>query len=136
MLPVNLSRFATSVLTLVFAASAAPALLAADNCKDVKITIHNGTADEVKLKSFDYYDYDKNKSRHETLFPVDGIQKLEPSKGLTWTRDLESVGGDETKFKVTYAHHIGGTKWGSDLTATTDKFTCSENLTKTVTLSK
>ncbi len=133
MLKFNFKYAATSVVAFAISMSAVPAAMAAgDNCKDVKITIHNSTPDEVKLKSFDYYDYDKNEWRHETLFPGDGFQKLESSKGLVWTRDLEHVGGDKTKFKVTYSHHIGGTKWGSDMVATTDSFTCTENLPKTV----
>lgn len=70
------------------------------------------------------------------MFGVDGFQKLEPGKSEDWTRDLEQVGGDRTQFRVTYVHHIGGSKWGDDIKAVTGSFTCTEELVKTVTLTQ
>jgi len=70
------------------------------------------------------------------IFGVDGFDKLESGKSNAWTRDLESVLNDTTEFRVTYAHHIGGSKWGSDILAATGNFTCREGLKKTVTLTK
>ena len=40
---------------------------------------------------------------------------------MTWTRDLEGVGNENTQFRVTYQHHIGGTKWGDDIRAVTER---------------
>ena len=111
-------------------------LLASDNCKNVVITIANHTSDEVKVKKFEYRDFDKEDWKTENMFGVDGFQKLMAGQHYSWTRDLEQVQNDKTKFRVTYVHHIGGSKWGSDLTETTDDFTCSEDLKKTVTLTK
>jgi hypothetical protein len=112
------------------------AFAAGDNCKNVKITISNSTPDEVKVTSFEYFDYDRNTWRTENMLGIDGIQKLDASKGLTWTRDLEHVSNDNTKFKVTYEHHIGGVRWGAALSATTSEFKCTEGLAKTVVLTQ
>lgn len=111
-------------------------LLANDNCKNVVITITNQTPDEVKVKTFEYRDFDKENWKTENMFGIDGFQKLMAGQHYSWTRDLESVRDDKTEFRVTYVHHIGGSKWGSDLTETTDQFTCGEGLRKTVTLTK
>jgi hypothetical protein len=112
-------------------------LLAQDNCKNVMITISNQTGDEIKVKKFEYRDFDKGDWKVETgIFGVDGFDKLEPGKSNSWTRDLEKVSKDTTEFRVTYSHHVGGSKWGSDILATTPNFTCTEGLKKTVTLTK
>ncbi len=111
-------------------------LLASDNCKDVFITISNQTPDEVKVKKFEYGDFDKENWKTENMFGIDGFQKLMARQHYSWTRDLEAVKDDKTELRVTYVHHIGGSKWGSDLTETTGEFTCKEGLNKTVTLTK
>jgi hypothetical protein len=107
-----------------------------DTCKDVKITMSNNTSDEIKLTTLEYHDKDVDKWRTEHPFGVDGFQKLEHDKAMTTTRDLEHVSNDKTKLRVTYKHHMGGTKWGNDITVTTDEFTCKDNSAHTVALSK
>jgi len=124
---------------IVLAAGLSPGgrLLAADNCKNVVVTISNQTGDEIKVKKLEYRDFDKATWKTETgIFGVDGFDKLESGKSNAWTRDLESVLNDTTEFRVTYSHHIGGSKWGSDILAVTGSFTCSEGLKKTITLTK
>lgn len=124
-------------MTLASGLSSSGKLLAADNCKNVVVTISNQTSDEIKVKKFEYRDFDKGVWKAETgIFGVDGFDKLEPGKSNSWTRDLESVLNDTTEFRVTYSHHIGGSKWGSDILAATGNFTCSEGLKRTVTLTK
>jgi hypothetical protein len=124
------------VMVLASALTQGGKLLASDNCKNVVITISNQTADEVKVKKFEYRDFDKADWKTENMFGVDGFQKLMTGRHYSWTRDLESVLNDKTKFRVTYVHHIGGSKWGSDLTETTNEFTCKGDLEETVTLTK
>lgn len=124
------------VMVLASALTQGGKLLASDNCKNVVITISNQTPDEVKVKKFEYRDFDKENWKTENMFGIDGFQKLMTGQHYSWTRDLGSVLNDDTKFRVTYVHHTGGSKWGSDLAETTDEFTCSEDLKKTVTLTK
>ena len=71
-----------------------------------RITIHNGTNDEVKATRFEYRDGPA--WRTEAMFGLDGHQKIEKGHGVVFTRDLEGVGGEETQFRVTYQHHAGG----------------------------
>ncbi len=102
-------------------------------CEDFKITIYNDTHAEVKVKKFEYKDGTKWKT--ETgMFGVDGIQKIEKEHGFTWTRNLGGIGDETTQFRVTYSHHIGGTKWGDDRIASTDSFVAHDNHSKKVTL--
>ena len=110
------------------------AFAANDNCNNVVIRLKNATSDEIKITTFQYFDFDKSKWRTESMFGIDGFQKLEPGKSMPWTRDLEHVGADDTKFKVTYQHHIGGTKWGTDRNVTTGTFKCQDGLSKEVSL--
>jgi hypothetical protein len=96
------------------------------------ITIHNSTNDEVKATKFEYKDGSTWKT--ESIFGLDGHQKIEKGHGIVFTRDLEGVGGEETQFRVTYQHHEGGTVWGNDKSAATGSFTCNDNRSRTVTL--
>ncbi len=116
--------------------AAANHAFANDTCKNVVIKLVNDTADEIKVKTFEYYDFDKDGWRTENMFGIDGHQILEHGKSWSWTRDLEKVGDDNTKFRVTYQHHIGGTKWGADKTVTTDKFKCPGQVPSEVSLNK
>jgi hypothetical protein len=112
-------------------------LLASDNCKDVVITISNKTSDEIRVKTFEYRDFDKEKWKTEVMFGIDGHQDLEEGKAYTFnSQNLESVLDDKTEFRVTYAHHIGGNKWGLDKTETTGTFTCTVGMKKTVSITK
>jgi hypothetical protein len=107
-----------------------------DTCKNVKITMSNNTSDEIKLTKLEYKDFDKGKWNTENAFGVDGIQKLEHGVSMNTTRDLQNVGNDKTELRVTYQHHMGGTKWGDKITVTGDQFTCKNEGTHTVSLTK
>jgi hypothetical protein len=122
---------------VLLAASLTPtSSLFADTCKDVDITIGNQTDDEVKVKKFEFHSVDKGWKTEVGMFGVDGFQKLMPGHNQKWDRGLGDVGDKSTRFRVTYAHHHGGSKWDDDLTETTDNFTCSDGTKKTVTLTK
>jgi hypothetical protein len=108
----------------------------AESCKDVHITINNQTEDELKVKKFEFHSVDKGWKTEVGMFGVDGFQKLMPGHNQMWTRGLGDVGDKNTRFRVTYAHHHGGSKWDDNLTQTTENFTCSDDLKETVTLTK
>ena len=103
-----------------------------DTCSNVDIKLTNKTAGEIKVTKFEYYDYADDKWRTEVMFGLDGHQKLESGKSWTKRQDLEHVENDDTKFKVTYEGHIGGTKWSTPVSKTTSVFTCKDNMSKEV----
>lgn len=109
-------------------------IAAGDVCSNVQITFENNTADEIKITKFEYYDYKAEKWHTESLFGVDGHQKLEPGKSWTKKQDLERIENDKTKFKVTYRRHIEGSKWEDAVSAVTEDFTCTDKMKKTVTI--
>lgn len=125
-----------SLLVVSLSAWMPPAAIAADNCKNVNITLKNGTRDEIKITKFEYFDFDKNKYRTENLLGLDGQQKLEPNKSFNATRNLEQIDNDRTKFKVTYRHKIGGNQFEPPVTEESPTFVCSDNISKTVLLNK
>ena len=104
----------------------------ATTAEDFKITIYNDTHVEVKVKKFEYKD--DGKWNTENFLGADGIQKIEPEHGFTWTRDLRGIGDTSTQFRVTYSHHIGGTKWGDDRVEYSDTFVAHDKGSKRVTL--
>lgn len=110
------------------------ALAIGDVCSNVEITFKNDTADEIKITKFQYYDYSADKWRTESMFGVDGHQKILPGKEWTKKQDLEHIEKDTTKFKATYQRHIGGTKWEDAVSTVTDDFTCRDKMRKTVTI--
>ena len=125
-----------ALLSLFFVASLAAPALAADKCKNVKLTVKNATSDTLKVKKFEYYDFDKKKWRTEALFGVDGHQKINAGKSWQKTRSLEHVDDDKIKIRVTYQHQIGGTKWESNKSVTTGSFVCKDNMSRTIRLDK
>jgi hypothetical protein len=102
------------------------------NCENFKITLMNNTHAEIKVTKFEYKDGSNWDT--ENMLGADGGQKIEKEHGFTWTRDLEGVGNENTQFRVTYKHHIGGTKWGDDIRAVTSVFKALDNESRTVTL--
>ncbi len=104
-------------------------------CENFKITLHNSTDAEVRVKKFEYKDGSRWKTE-EGIFGVDGHQKIERGHGVTFTRNLGGVGDETTQFRVTYEHHIGGTLWGDDISEVTAPFTAHDNGSKTVTLTR
>ena len=131
MLKKNRSILMMPLLAFAVSLAAAGTALAQNNCSNVDVRIKNSTPDEIKVKRFEYSD--GGTWRTETgMFGVDGFQKLMPNQSVPFTRDLEHVGGSSTRIKVTYVHHIGGSKWGADRTFTTGSFTCIDGTSRLV----
>lgn len=103
-------------------------------CEDFRIILKNHADGEVKATKFEYKDGSKWKT--ENMFGLDGIQKIEKDHQVSFTRNLGGIGDESTKFRVTYKHHIGGTRWGSKLCEITSAFVAHDNGSKTVTLSR
>jgi len=103
-------------------------------CGNFKITVKNSCDGEIKVKKFEYKDGSNWKT--ENMLGIDGIQELEKDHALTWTRDLGGIGNESTQFRVTYSHHLGGTKWGGDISAVTGTFVARDNESRTVTLTQ
>jgi hypothetical protein len=101
-------------------------------CENFKIILRNSTHGEIKVTKFEYKD--GSKWEPERMFGLDGIQKIEKDHSVTFTRDLGGVGDEGTQFRVTYQHHIGGTKWSADKCEVTDTFTAHDNGSRMVTL--
>ena len=104
-------------------------------CQNFKITVINSCHGEIKVKKFEYKD-GSNWKTETGMFGVDGFQEIEEKHGFTWTRDLGGISNEDTQFRVTYSHHIGGTKWGSDISAVTPTFRAQANEGRTVTLTQ
>ena len=102
------------------------------NCENFTITLQNSADGEIKVTKFEYKDGSGFKTEH--MFGIDGHQKIEKDHSVSFTRNLEGIGDEGTQFKVTYNHHIGGTKWGADNIQTTETFTAHDNGSRTVTL--
>ena len=138
---VNKTKFlhiAGKIILLVAAFGiTANASAGANTCKNVDITLENATNDEIKAKKFEYWDEDATTWRTESIFGLDGHQKIE--HGKSWTKsnqDLGKIKNDNTQFRVTYQHRVGGNKWESDVKVTTGSFKCEDELKKTVSLNK
>ena len=135
----KLNRKLVFLPLMALAAGLAPVsqLMASDNCKGVVLTLKNETKDDIRVKKFEYRDFDKGVWKTEVIFGLDGHQDLEEGKGYTFKpQNLESVLNDATEFRFTYAHLIGGNKWEADVTQTTGQFTCKAEMTKSVSLTK
>ena len=78
------------------------------NCEDFTITLKNSTSGEIKATKFEYKD--GSNWRTENMFGLDGHQKIDEGRSISFKRDLEGVGDESTQFRVTYQHHLGGTK--------------------------
>ncbi len=104
--------------------------LAGDKCKDFTVKFKNNATTTVKVTKVEYYDYDDNKWRSESLTS----SKINAGQTWNWKRNFEHIGGDKTKFRVTYKKQIGGTKWTDDQTKVSVELTCKDNGSKVVTL--
>lgn len=115
--------FGVSLLLVVSLASPTPAFALNDNCKDVRISVFNDHPVEVKVTKIEYRDYDKeNKWRSEALVN----RKIATTKHYQFSRNLEHVKNDDTKIRITYKEHLGGSRWGKELTVTGSKHECSK----------
>lgn len=102
------------------------------NCEEFTVTLQNRAHGEVKVTKFEYKDGSTWKA--ENMFGLDGHQKIEKDHGFAFKRDLEGVGNECTQFRVTYQHHIGGTKWGDSRCEVTEVFMAEDKDKKTATL--
>lgn len=103
-------------------------------CENFLITLKNSCDGEIKVSKFEYKDGSKWDS--ENMFGVDGVQKIEKDHAIPFRRNLGGIGEESTQFRVTYKHHLGGTKWGDDIVETTPAFTAHDNHSKTVVLTR
>ena len=81
------------------------AYAARDTCKKVTIRLTNELNTRIKVLFINYYDYDKEKWRKETIYPK---QKIDAGKSTTYLRNLEGVKNDKTKFEITYQRPVKG----------------------------
>ena len=89
----------------------------------------------MKVKKLEYKD-GSNWKAETGMFGPGGSQKIEEDHGFTWTRDLGGIGNEDTQLRVTYSHHVGGTKWGSDISAVTGTFRAQDGESRAVTLTQ
>jgi hypothetical protein len=130
------SRSLFAPIVFLVAGFAPAANLLAESCNNVKITISNQTGDEVKVKKLEYHSFTDGWRTETGIFGVDGFTKLQPGHQTAWIRDLRDIEGENTFFRVTYAHHHGGSVWDDDQTETSEKFVCNDKDAATVTLTK
>ena len=104
-------------------------------CQNFRITVKNSCHGEIKVKKFEYKDGSNWKTETGMLGP-DGSKKIEKDHDFTWTRDLGGISNEDTQFRVTYSHHVGGTTWGSEISAVTGTFRAQANESRTVTLTQ
>jgi hypothetical protein len=97
------------------------------------ITIENRTGTEVKATKFEYMK--GNRSATENIFGVDGSDTIPAGGERGYTRNLQGIEGQSTRFTVTYQPRKGD-KWGANETEETGSFTCQDDGSKTVTLTE
>ena len=97
------------------------------------ITIENRTGTEVKATKFEYLKGDR--SATENLFGVDGSDTIPAGGERGYTRNLQGIEGQSTRFTLTYQPRQGD-RWGANHTEETDRFTCRDDGSKTVTLTE
>ena len=91
------------------------------NAKNFRVTLVNGTQGEIKVERFAYEDGDKWKDEH--MFGIDGHQKIEQGRSVSFTRDFHGIGNATTRFQVHFRTHTGGTKWSGLLIPVSGQFT-------------
>ncbi len=119
------------LMLLALSLAVIPSATAA-NCQDFNFTIKNATSDEIKVKKIEYLDQGTWRTEH--ALGIDGYKKLEPGKAETFNRNLERIGGEATRFRITYAHHNGGSQWEDDIVFESSSFTCNDKGSTTITL--
>ena len=116
-----------SILTFGLCFSTSDRAYASDTCKNARIEIINGTPDKVKLTKFEYYDYDKKKYRTENMFGTNGSDIIKQKDTMPYLRDLEQIGDDKTKFRVTYQHQLVVGLFAAPIPQVGQEFTCQNN---------
>ena len=94
-----------------------------DLCKDVKIIIHNNSAQKIKVTKLQYRDYDLagNHWRKETTWTT---LRIAPKTVRYRFRNLEHVGNDRTRVKIYVKKHLGGSRWLKGSWRSSEEFEC------------
>jgi hypothetical protein len=100
---------------------------ASDTCKNAQIHIINKTPDKVKIIKFEYLDKDKKKFRQENLLGFNGSDIIKQKEPMPYLRDLEQIGDDKTKFRVTYRRQVAVNLFSLPITKVGEEFTCRNN---------
>lgn len=103
-------------------------------CGNFTIIVKNSTDAEIKVTKVEYQDGSTFKT--ENCLGIDGVEKIEKDHAKSFKRNLQGIGNESTRLRVTYQHHIGGTTWGEKLVAATDQFLAEDNECRTVTLTR
>ena len=101
------------------------------NCENFTIFIRNDTGVEIRATKFEYTD--GSRSKNENIF-FGGSDTLDPGETKDYTRNLQGIGGENTRFTVTYQHRSGNNNWGTNRVETTDEFECGDNRSRTIVL--
>jgi hypothetical protein len=136
----NLHFIRTAALGFVCcAAFMLPGIATAKSCKDVTIKVdndfeHDGSAKDIKVVDFDYWDDTEGKWRGENYVGNLVIDFNNGPRTLT-TRNLEYVGGESgVIIRVQFKYLTATNGWSETLNAQTAQFTCNGPITKTVTV--
>ena len=103
----------------------------ADRCKDVSIKVkndftHDGTAVQIQVVDFDYWDDTEGKWREENWV---GNVVVDPTKTKTIaTRNLEYVGGESgVLIRIQYKYMTAKNGWSEQLNAQSSSFKCEKD---------
>ena len=110
----------------------------AARCKDVTVKvqndfIHDGSALQIKVVDFDYWDDTEGKWREENWV---GNEVIDPGDLRTInTRNLEYVGGESgVVVRVQYKYMTAKNGWSEKLNAKSSSFFCKKDGPNTVTV--
>jgi hypothetical protein len=101
------------------------------NCEEFTIVIQNRTGIEIKATKFEYDD--GTRSKIENMF-LGGSVRIDDGDEKEYKRNLQGIGGESTKFTVTYQHRSGSNNWSANHVARTGTFTCGDGESKTIVL--
>jgi hypothetical protein len=113
-------------------------IAAADRCKDVTVKAknsfsHDGTAVQIQVVDFDYWDDTEGKWREENWV---GNLVIDPTHTSTiGKRNLEYVGGESGVIvRVQYKYMTEKNGWSEQLNAQSSSFTCKKDGPNSVTV--
>jgi len=101
------------------------------NCENFTIFIRNDHGVEVRATKLEYID--GSRSKNENIF-FGGSDTFDPGETKDYTRNLQGIGGERTRFTVTYQLRSGNNNWGTNRVETTPEFTCGDNQDRTIVL--
>ena len=94
------------------------------NCSNFTIKILNRTGVEIKATKFEYTNPGGG-PKTENIF-VGGFDTIDDGETKDYTRTLESIGNESTRFVVTYQRRIGS-HWGPNEVHEGNRFRCQDN---------